>query len=325
MTTVTLLTVIALVASSGADSARIDKGFADGLRVGDQGAVYYELSVGGTKRRVDVASTAVTSVEADHAMVTTNPDRVFSPGFIVEFEVPRERVAPAAILAFARQAAASQGTEVDSTTLQRVMPSDAETQELLFTWLEEQRLLRLGDEAIQRARESVRAVRIAAGSYRIGPQAGKVQFYNQQPSFDFRLGSLAVDQRPVTRTEFQLFRPDFTVPSAKREAAVLVTYEDADAYCRWRGARLPTEFEWEVAIQRSSVTTPPGLLEWTASWYGPYPGNSRPEAEYGERYRVLRGGLGGAEGMVDPHRRRFMEPFSSSADVGFRCVESAAG
>ncbi len=325
MTPATLLTVLALVATAGTNSARIDKGFADGLRVGDLGEVYYELNVGGTKRRVSVAGTSITSVEADSSLIATDPEKIFRQGFVVEFEVSNERVSPPAILAFAREQASLEGTTLDSEALQRVMPKDPETQEVVLAWLEEQRLERQAEAAelaVRTARESVSTALISAGSYRIGLSARAARYYNQQPPFDFNLSDLEIDSRPVSNAEFQAFEPVYDFSKPGTSAAGLVSYNAAKAYCGWRGARLPTEFEWEVAIQQEKVTAPPGQLEWTASWYAPYPGNTRPEAQYGETHRVLRGGLGGKYGVLDPHRRRFMEPSSSSAEVGFRCVRS---
>jgi len=107
-----------------------------------------------------------------------------------------------------------------------------------------------------------------------------------------------------------------------------VSYFEADAFARWRGARLATEAEWEVAAEQlgqlgnpsgfvdkllernapihpTGATLPSGQLdqmlgdvwEWTSSAYAPYPGYAPAAGALGEyngkfmcNQYVLRGG-----------------------------------
>ncbi|MDB4511957.1 ergothioneine biosynthesis protein EgtB [Arenicella sp.] len=73
-----------------------------------------------------------------------------------------------------------------------------------------------------------------------------------------------------------------------------VSYFEANAFANWRGQRLPTEFEWEVAADQLDWGT---RWEWTGSAYQPYPGFSVSEGAVGEyngkfmvNQIVLRGG-----------------------------------
>jgi ergothioneine biosynthesis protein EgtB len=97
-----------------------------------------------------------------------------------------------------------------------------------------------------------------------------------------------------------------------------LSYYEADAFARWSGARLPTEFEWELAAQTQPIrgnfveeqrfhpipTQEKGLQqlfgdvwEWTSSPYIPYPGYQPATGAIGEyngkfmcNQLVLRGG-----------------------------------
>jgi ergothioneine biosynthesis protein EgtB len=99
-----------------------------------------------------------------------------------------------------------------------------------------------------------------------------------------------------------------------------VSYFEADAFARWRGARLPTEQEWEHAVNGQEIRgnflengwlQPLGsdypasplqqvfgdVWEWTRSAYAPYPGFQPVEDALGEyngkfmaNQMVLRGG-----------------------------------
>jgi iron(II)-dependent oxidoreductase len=75
-----------------------------------------------------------------------------------------------------------------------------------------------------------------------------------------------------------------------------VSYWEAEAFARSRGARLPTEAEWEAAREAGVLQGVGEVWEWTSSEFEGYPGfRSFPYREYSEvffggGYKVLRGG-----------------------------------
>lgn len=114
-----------------------------------------------------------------------------------------------------------------------------------------------------------------------------------------------------------------------------LSYFEADAYARWKGCRLPTEFEWEVAQrQRMEAQTAGfvedrlcapkavsggylgGLWEWTSSAYLPYPFYQAPDGALGEyngkfmiNQKVLRGGsYATPKAHIRPTYRNFFHP-----------------
>jgi formylglycine-generating enzyme required for sulfatase activity len=135
---------------------------------------------------------------------------------------------------------------------------------------------------------------IPAGSFLMGGQScihwnatsGKAICDKYNPGEDYpphtvTLDSFSIDIYEVTNAQYaecvavgQCRPPDVEFRASKNAnlPVTQVTWYDAQAYCTWRGARLPTEAEWEKAAR--------GGLE--AKWY-PW-GDDKPVCEPGAAY-----------------------------------------
>lgn len=135
------------------------------------------------------------------------------------------------------------------------------------------------------------------------------------------------------------------VPLNLNEPVSHVSFFEADAFARWKGLRLPTEFEWEAASgqygnksgnfvengkYRPVSTEEPdffgNLWEWTASAYRPYPRYAPPAGAIGEyngkfmiNQMVLRGGsYATPKDHIRKTYRNFFHPHLQWLFSGFR-------
>ena len=92
-----------------------------------------------------------------------------------------------------------------------------------------------------------------------------------------------------------------------------ISYYEAFAFAQWKGLRLPTEFEWEIAQDSFSWGK---RWEWTESAYLPYPDYKKAAGALGEyngkfmvNQKVLRGGsIATPKKHTRPTYRNFFQP-----------------
>jgi len=207
-----------------------------------------------------------------------------------------------------------------------------------------------GPERRLRAGEAATGMlEVPAGTFSIGHHGRGFSYDNERPRHDVELSGFRVERSPVTNAAYLEFveaggygRPELWSPAgwAERERegwerplywtedgrvrrfdriealepglpVMHVSWYEADAFARWRGARLPTEAEWERAAELGDgerghldqLDFGPGpagpfigdCWEWTASEFCGYPGFAAfPYPEYSAvffdcGYKVLRG------------------------------------
>ncbi len=72
------------------------------------------------------------------------------------------------------------------------------------------------------------------------------------------------------------------------------------------------------------------VMEWTADWYQQYPGNDYQSKDYGETFKVVRGGGWGGMGHYAINHfnrtsyRFYLRPESAFPDLGLRCAKDAS-
>ncbi|HET7366236.1 MAG TPA: selenoneine synthase SenA [Burkholderiales bacterium] len=182
------------------------------------------------------------------------------------------------------------------------------------------------------------------GAFRLGAERDEERFIfdNEKWAHDVEIEPFAIAARPVTNAQYvEYVQGGGTVPRYWRKAdgewqerrfdrwqalaldepVRHVSWNEAQAYCRWAGERLPTEAQWTCAARAMQWGD---LWEWTASTFAPFPGFSAdPYADYSQPWFGTHKVLKGASFATPPRVaaatfRNFYTPDRADIFAGFR-------
>jgi iron(II)-dependent oxidoreductase len=194
-------------------------------------------------------------------------------------------------------------------------------------------------------------VSIAGGIHEIGASELGFAYDNERRRHQVELADFEIDRTAVANSSYMQFMEDTgaqapmywerdgeagwvstamgrRAPVEPDHPVIHVSWEQADAFARWAGKRLPTEQEWEAAHDQLGATGQ--AWEWTSSHFLPYPEfEAFPYGEYSEvffgaEYRVLRGGSWATHPhVVRPSFRNWDLPQRQQIFAGIRCARDA--
>ncbi len=155
-------------------------------------------------------------------------------------------------------------------------------------------------------------VRIPAGEFDMGSNESDAEkpIHRVRLSAPFMLGKY-----PVTNAEYERFltaseskslpaywnSKEFNQP---QQPVVGLSWDDAQAFCKWAGCRLPTEAEWEYACRAGTTTTfhfGNSLSSKQANFDGNYPYGGAEKGPYLEKTSPVGSYAPNAFGLYDMH------------------------
>jgi formylglycine-generating enzyme required for sulfatase activity len=93
-----------------------------------------------------------------------------------------------------------------------------------------------------------------------GPSDGTVKCIGDDPPIEVEVSAFEIDRQKVTAFEYQecvdaqaCAKPEKLTPDKAPADPVEATWDEATAFCQWRGKRLPLGTEWEKAARNGDA------------------------------------------------------------------------